>query len=893
MATDDTSLILSISADVRQLSRALKRMESDTSRSTRAVEKQFDDMGKNVESRVNKLGTSITGAIKNFGSGLAGGLAAGLGVQQFTRFADGATRITNALKVAGVEGKNLAETYERLGKIALANGASFESVANLYAKVTSASKELGITSRQAEEFTRRIAVGLRASGTDASAASAGIMQLNQALASGVLRGDEFNSVAENLPVVAKAIADGMGVTVGRLRELAAEGELTATKVFDAFMRGSEGLDAQAAKTSTTFSGAFENISTALTMAAGEFDKTTGASDAFAKIVNNAVVPAIIGLGEAISDTAKRHNALANDLQKFAQQTGIEQGVINAVKALQDLGRQADPLVAAFQRAMEQIRAARQVLGADFRGIADEFSATMKALQAEGQGEIASGLSGAFIGLTEKIANGTIAAKDFDSVIAALVATGNTTADQLAGRLELIQGKFQNAGDAAQKSFNDAGQALADALGANALATVDALAAKIGNTMPEAVGRFTSALREALGLLAQADSSTAILTGQLKTFSPYKLGQLNTNAEGGVFDMNRHVQLQNARDRIAAIESRGSGDYKAIGSVVESGDRAYGRYQVMGANVGPWSQEALGFRITPEQLLNNPGFQDKIFDHVFGGYLDKYGAEGAAQAWFGGEGAVGKTGRPDMHGTTVGEYGKRFIGEQTDAWDGMREAVASTTEAVNEQSQAYDGLGQIAGTVLQGIAGAMADGKIEGKELLQILLQVGQQLLTMKGPGGGSILSSLFGGLGGGGGGADPWAGMRGGGLLGGLIIPGILHDGGTVGKDGYGHGRMVPSSVFAGARKFHKGLMPDEFPAILQRGETVIPRGGFQGGSQQPMGIADVRVSVDNNGNLQAYVQKVSQQEARTTTRAGLRQYDRELTNSFGGRMVRAQAEQL
>lgn len=117
------------------------------------------------------------------------------------------------------------------------------------------------------------------------------------------------------------------------------------------------------------------------------------------------------------------------------------------------------------------------------------------------------------------------------------------------------------------------------------------------------------------------------------------------------------------------------------------------------------------------------------------------------------------------------------------------------------------------------------------------------------------LNSIF-GLGGGG----LLGGAGAGGLLGGLIIPGILHSGGVAGKDGYGHGRSVSPSVFSGAKRYHAGgiagLQPGEVPAILQRGEVVLPRGTKMGGSQNVH--VTVGVSADSNGNLLPFVESVS-----------------------------------
>jgi hypothetical protein len=115
-----------------------------------------------------------------------------------------------------------------------------------------------------------------------------------------------------------------------------------------------------------------------------------------------------------------------------------------------------------------------------------------------------------------------------------------------------------------------------------------------------------------------------------------------------------------RDAIASIESAGSGDYAAMGPEIK-GDRAYGKYQVMGANIPEWSQAALGQSMTPEAFLANPEAQDAVFDHRFGGYADKYGPEGAAKAWFSGEGGMDNPNASDGN-LTNDQYAAKFMGE---------------------------------------------------------------------------------------------------------------------------------------------------------------------------------------------------------------------------------------
>jgi hypothetical protein len=110
------------------------------------------------------------------------------------------------------------------------------------------------------------------------------------------------------------------------------------------------------------------------------------------------------------------------------------------------------------------------------------------------------------------------------------------------------------------------------------------------------------------------------------------------------------------DAISGIES--GGNYRAVGPQTGKG-RALGKYQVMDFNVGPWTEQALGQRMTPMQFLASPEAQDKVFEHIFGGYVKKHGPEGAARAWFAGEGGMNNPNAKDILGTTVSAYAEKF------------------------------------------------------------------------------------------------------------------------------------------------------------------------------------------------------------------------------------------
>ncbi len=114
-----------------------------------------------------------------------------------------------------------------------------------------------------------------------------------------------------------------------------------------------------------------------------------------------------------------------------------------------------------------------------------------------------------------------------------------------------------------------------------------------------------------------------------------------------------------RAAIQSIESAGSGGYSAIGPASPTLGRPMGAYQIMEANIGPWSREVLGREVSVEEFMANPDIQDAIFDAKFGQYVQQYGEAGAAQAWFSGPGGVGDDSRADVLGTTNGEYAARY------------------------------------------------------------------------------------------------------------------------------------------------------------------------------------------------------------------------------------------
>ncbi|MDH0908036.1 phage tail length tape measure family protein [Rhizobium pusense] len=165
--------------------------------------------------------------------------------------------------------------------------------------------------------------------------------------------------------------------------------------------------------------------------------------------------------------------------------------------------------------------------------------------------------------------------------------------------------------------------------------------------------------------------------------------INGGLGGGLFggaanDNSNVVQFPGSISAYAkAIQSiESGGNYSALGPLTASGDRAYGAYQVMGANIPSWTKQALGQSLTPQQFLGNSAAQDAVFEKIFGGYVSKYGASGAAQAWFGGPGSVGSGGAAtDILGTSGTAYVQKF-----------NAALGTATQSTNLAAQGLGNLG---------------------------------------------------------------------------------------------------------------------------------------------------------------------------------------------------------
>lgn len=257
--------------------------------------------------------------------------------------ADQYANLAARIRLVTGEGEAFERAFEGVSAIAARTGAQLEATGILFARIAQAGREIGISQQQALALTETITQAVVVSGASAEASSAAITQLIQGLQSGVLRGEEFNSVLEQAPRLARALADGLGVTIGQLRALSQEGRLTADVVLEALQGQAGAVAAEFAKLPPTVGRALQNLSNEWTRYIGAADAGNGASAQAAAALNalaanlNLVVDGLFAAGKAyaalkIADIAAgflRNSAAARAVAVAAgeQATAVAAGTV--------------------------------------------------------------------------------------------------------------------------------------------------------------------------------------------------------------------------------------------------------------------------------------------------------------------------------------------------------------------------------------------------------------------------------------------------------------------------------------------------------------------------------------------------------------------------------------
>lgn len=224
------------------------------------------------------------GGLRTGFTALASALAAvGVGVtaQALIQTVDTYTSLSTQVRLATEDSGNFEQAMAGVHQVALATNSSLDGTAMLFARVNDAGKEMGYTQQQTLQLTKTITQAIQAGGGSAQAAEDALQQFIQALQGGVLRGEEFNSVMEGAPGLAKALAQSFNVTTGELRKMAENGELTSDRVLKAVESMSGKVQATYDKMPMTIGNALQRIQTQWQILIGTMDQSNSASSTVA------------------------------------------------------------------------------------------------------------------------------------------------------------------------------------------------------------------------------------------------------------------------------------------------------------------------------------------------------------------------------------------------------------------------------------------------------------------------------------------------------------------------------------------------------------------------------------------------------------------------------------
>lgn len=334
---------------------------------------------------------------------LVGAMAAlglGLGVKELAEAADSYATLSARIQLATKDGGNFSQAMAGVHRVALSTNSSLDATATLFTKINDAGKILGITQQQALDLTKTINQAIKIGGGAAQASEAAVQQFTQALQSGVLRGDEFNSIMEQAPGLVQALAAGLGKTTGELRAMAENGELSAERVIKAIQSQSDEVQKNYEQFPLTISNALQKIATKWQILIGEMDQANGASATVAKWLS-ILADNLDIVEKLLNDIGLGFVWFGDQLKKIDPQTveALKSALLSTYDAVKSLGTE---LAGSFERGIDVVNTMLAQIFNFSSGVdtaTDKTNGFTKALQALSVffGFISDGFKGVNIG----------------------------------------------------------------------------------------------------------------------------------------------------------------------------------------------------------------------------------------------------------------------------------------------------------------------------------------------------------------------------------------------------------------------------------------------------------------------------------------------------------------
>ena len=561
---DAGSVVYEVDMDTSRLLAARREVDA-------ALNGLNGSMGR-LEASVNRTERSIGSMERTMSSlsGVAKGLLAALSVQQVASYADAWTELNNKVANSVRTGETQAEVMQRIFDVSQATQSSLNGTATLYARLERGTRTYNTSAEDLTRLTTIINQGFAVSGATAQEAENAIIQLSQGIASGVLRGEEFNSVSEQGSRLMVALADSMGVSIGQLRAMAAQGQLTTDVVVKGLLSQGDAIGKEFANTTVSIAKGLQVAGNNVTKFFGE---------------NSTVKSFAAGFRDSVITISENLETLSSVLLVVAGIMGSRYAGALAMATsakISDIAASRQQLLAEKQQSQAALIAANSV---QRKALADKEAALSSLALAQAEYNVAKGSAAEMLALDALIAAKTRAtmasatlaeaelAQAAASTTAATAARAASVGVGLAGKaLSLIGGPAGAAMLAAAAIFyfwQKAQQAKEEALKfADSLDQVNKSMVAMNNSqLRGTIADANKSIRAQEEEVTKLEESVKTLTERYSNFTPEaeaaaKQMGMGTNyaaEQKEVFDeLNQKTRdLSNARDKLSKTSDTAS------------------------------------------------------------------------------------------------------------------------------------------------------------------------------------------------------------------------------------------------------------------------------------------------------------------------------------------------
>ncbi|HCR0432853.1 TPA: phage tail tape measure protein [Enterobacter kobei] len=440
-------LIIKISANSQsfqtEIARA-SRMGADYYRTMQNGGRQAAAAARESERALSELTNGFASAGK-----AAAAASAAFATGKIEQIADEWNSVNARLKQASSSADDFAASQRQLMEISQRTGTAFSDNANLFSRAAASMREYGYSSDEVLKITEAVSTGLKLSGANTQEASSVITQFSQALAQGVLRGEEFNAVNEAGDRVIRALAAGMGVARKDLKSMADQGQLTIDKVVPALVSQLDNLQSEFKSLPQTVSGSLQKVTNSFMQWVGGIDQATGATaglsgglDSLAQTLDAFTSSAVSGALNDVADNMSTITTVAGALVGVGLArylSGVATSATSATGALISAAKSEVALaVAQDKAALSAVAASRAEVYRAQQAVQTSRSADVQAAQQEKIAAAEAKVTAAQARLTTALATGTATEKvrartALERAQASLVAAKNADAQAVSER----------------------------------------------------------------------------------------------------------------------------------------------------------------------------------------------------------------------------------------------------------------------------------------------------------------------------------------------------------------------------------------------------------------------------------------------------------------------------